>query len=215
MIPAHPGPPLILLFHPSPPPPVHHHHHRMIPRTLFKAQRARSLAAPPELAVPTTPVVPAGTPWSPPSDAVVGAPLPEADVAGPMMLPDVAPTSMPAEGSGEVPRSPYGGSDICAADGTPVTVGGYPSSPYKATPFSVTYDMSVLEPLKPDFTSCRDAAVTPPEQAPHCLQAYTITAADFTARLWDDTLPGCASQPPTQLLGYNSRVPGPTIMAPA
>lgn len=132
------------------------------------------------------------------------------------MLADVAPTSMPADGSAEVPRSPYGGPEICpAADGSPYSVGGYPGTPYRATPFQVTYDLGVLEPLKPDYTTCRDAAVTPPGAAPHCLQAYTITAADFTARLWDATLPGCAAQPPTQLLGYNSRVPGPTIMAPA
>lgn len=203
------------------------HHHLLTPtfppgcadalsRTLFTADRALSLSSGGEVELPKTPGSVTPTPWIPPSDATIGSTLPEVEHADRIMAPDVAPTSMPAEGSNEAPRSPYGGPDICpTADGRPYEVGGYPGSPYLAKPFQVTYDRSVQEPLQPNHTCCRDAAVTPLKSAPHCLVTYTLDVVDFPARPWDETLPGCAAQPPTQLLGYGGRVPGPTIQAPA
>jgi hypothetical protein len=69
-----------------------------------------------------------------------------------------------------------------------------------------------MEPLKPEYINCRTLADGAP---PHCMVTYAITARDFRARLWDATLTGCIGKPDTELLGYNSRVPGPTITAPA
>lgn len=109
-----------------------------------------------------------------------------------------------------VPPSPYGlPANICpAGDGVPYAVAGFPGTPYIITPFTRLYRSPVE--AQPTATVCRTGDPTPA----HCMTAYDMEIRAIQARPWDTTIPGCQSQPPTNLLAYNGTIPGPTITAP-
>lgn len=108
-----------------------------------------------------------------------------------------------------VPPSPYGTpARICPlANGLPYAVDGYPGTPYVITPFSEMYRQAPQ--AQPSASACR------PGLAPqHCMLAFDFEAKVIQARPWDAAIPGCAAQPPTELMSYNGSVPGPTIWTP-
>lgn len=79
-------------------------------------------------------------------------------------------------------------------------------------PFAATYKAPPA--AVPVNTVCRDPATAEAGAGRHCLVTYNLTVRAFTARPWDATMPGCASKPATNLMGYDGMVPGPTITAP-
>lgn len=106
----------------------------------------------------------------------------------------------------QIPPTPFGNvTEICPnADGLSVSVGGFPSSPFKITPFT---DRFVNPPLaNVGQTVCRTDG--------HCLFTYDITVTQVQKRPFDNAVVGCKALPPTWFLSYNGSVPGPTIRVP-
>lgn len=105
------------------------------------------------------------------------------------------------------PVSPFGDPTlICTqTDGVSYSVGGFPSSPYKITPF---VDQFKEPPIAiPKHKVCRSDG--------HCMISFDFTINQLQARPFDNTLPSCKTFPGTWMLAYNGNVPGPTIRVAA
>lgn len=109
-----------------------------------------------------------------------------------------------------VPASPYHmGVDNCPQQNDiPYAVEGYPGTPFLQTPFSVLY--TAPPHVQPTTTVCRTGDLDPK----HCMSAYDMTIQSIQARPYDATIPSCQLFPPTDMLGYNGMVRGPTITQP-
>lgn len=125
---------------------------------------------------------------------------PDIDVSSPTPLP-------------RVPQSPYGTpANVCpAANGVPYFVQGWPGTPYIATPFSDQYKSPPVG--QPSATVCRTPLAGDPNP-PHCMRAFDIEITAIQLRPFDNAIPSCRVQPPTDLLAYNGSIPGPTMIAP-
>ncbi len=106
-----------------------------------------------------------------------------------------------------IPSSPYGKQlDICVSkNGVPVTVGGFPSTPYVLTPFKdiVTNPVDATR----QGIQCRSDG--------HCMHSFEFDVKDVTLRPFDNVIAGCKAQGPTSFLTYGGTIPAATITMPA
>ncbi|KAG2440741.1 hypothetical protein HXX76_003598 [Chlamydomonas incerta] len=123
-----------------------------------------------------------------PLPAAAAGPVPERQPSTFAFNDNVAPTVTVLPAGSNPPLAPEGdASVICpAADGTIVEVRGYPSSPFKWTPFTQPY-------------------ANPPPGTNLTVDAYEV---DIYATAKDI---GCPAGKPTWLLTYNGSVPGPSF----
>ena len=105
-----------------------------------------------------------------------------------------------------IPASPFGDPAlICTqTEGIGYSVGGFPSSPYKVTPFVDEFKNPPV--TVPKHKACRADG--------HCMFSYDLNINQLQARPFDNSMPGCKSHPPTWFLAYGGSVPGPTIRVP-
>jgi FtsP/CotA-like multicopper oxidase with cupredoxin domain len=106
-----------------------------------------------------------------------------------------------------IPPSPFGlVTSICpSADGVPYSVGGFPGTPYKVTPFVDVFQNPPVAQYKNKV--CRADG--------HCMLSYDMTITQTQKRPFDNSISGCKAFPGTWFLSYNGSIPGPTIRAPA
>lgn len=104
-----------------------------------------------------------------------------------------------------IPVSPFGDpAIICPKTDTIYSVNGFPSSPYKITPF---VDQFKNPPVAvPKHKVCRTDG--------HCMFSYDFTINQLQARPFDNSIPGCKAYPGTWFLAYGGSIPGPTIRVP-
>lgn len=106
----------------------------------------------------------------------------------------------------QIPPTPFGDpKNICSfKDGIVNTVNGFPSSPFKITPFVDLFKDPPLAEQK--FTTCRSDG--------HCIVSFDITIMQVQKRVFDNSVEGCKVFPATWFLSYNGSIPGPTIRVP-
>ena len=102
------------------------------------------------------------------------------------------------------PTSPFGlPKDICFQN-VPFSVGGFPGSPHKITPFKDTF---VNPPnAVPMNKVCREDG--------HCIVSYEFDVHEVQKRPFDKSTPSCRKFPGTWFLSYAGSIPGPTITMP-
>jgi hypothetical protein len=105
-----------------------------------------------------------------------------------------------------IPSSPFGNAqDICVqTNGVKYSVGGFPSSPYKITPFTETFKNPPVAIQKERV--CRADG--------HCMLAYDFIIGQTQLRPFDNTIDSCKNFPGTWFMTYNGMAPGPTIRMP-
>lgn len=105
-----------------------------------------------------------------------------------------------------IPSSPFGNpQDICVqTNGVKYSVNGFPSSPYKITPFTETFKNPPV--AIPKERVCRADG--------HCMLAYDFTIGQTQLRPFDNTIDSCKNFPGTWFMSYNGAIPGPTIRMP-
>jgi hypothetical protein len=110
------------------------------------------------------------------------------------------PNPNPSTPMADVPASPYDIPDD-ACSGTRIEVRGFPSSPFKVTPFVQPFQNPVA--AQKAFTQCTTAA------GKACADVYNIDIVETSL----DLRVGCSGL--TRVLSYNGSVPGPTITVAA
>jgi bilirubin oxidase len=105
-----------------------------------------------------------------------------------------------------IPLSPFGiQSEICPnQDGIVYSVNGFPSTPYKITPFIDTFKNPPV--LQSKHKVCRNDG--------HCMYAFDLEIKPVQLRAFDNAINGCKNQSGTWFLSYNGQIPGPTIRMP-
>jgi FtsP/CotA-like multicopper oxidase with cupredoxin domain len=106
----------------------------------------------------------------------------------------------------QVPVSPFGKpAVICTStDGIGYKVNGFPSTPYKITPFVDTFQNPPV--AVPYNKVCRSDG--------HCILTYDINIMSVQKRVFDNTITACKKRTGTWFLSYNGTIPGPTIRVP-